>query len=199
MREWLNVARVLCPTRVNGPGARAAVWVQGCTLRCRGCFNPETHAHEARQLLDPRRLGESLAGEGVEGLTLLGGEPFQQAAASAALAEAARAGGLSVITYSGYAWSYLRDCRHPDVRRLVAASDVLVTGPWVEGLREPRPSLRGSTNQEFVLLTDRYRRADLDLDAEATAIEVRVGADGLVWTGQLGAVDRAALHGQAVV
>ena len=45
-------------SRANGPGPRAAVWFQGCTLGCPGCFNPDTHPHEPRLvILDDPVLG----------------------------------------------------------------------------------------------------------------------------------------------
>ena len=43
----LRLHRFIPRTEVEGPGARACVWVQGCHLACPGCFNPETHDYRA--------------------------------------------------------------------------------------------------------------------------------------------------------
>src|SRR5688572_13333358 len=65
---------------VNGPGARAVVWLQGCGLRCPGCFNPATHSFDRDRDKTVEEVAERvLACEGIEGVTFSGGEPFQQA------------------------------------------------------------------------------------------------------------------------
>ena len=97
----LRVASIVDETEAEGPGHRFAVWVQGCSLRCAGCCNPE--------MFDERR-GEPMAIESlaaripatVEGITLLGGEPFEQAAGLAELARRAHASGLTVMVFSGF-------------------------------------------------------------------------------------------------
>lgn len=179
----LNVAAVRRRTRTNGPGWRAAVWVQGCTVRCPGCFNPQTHPHQARRLWCPEKLADRLMCTEVEGITILGGEPFEQAAACARLARRARELGGTVVTYSGYTWAYLRRSTVPEVRDLLAASDLLIAGPFVQSRTNDGRGWHGSTNQEFVYLTDRYDdriRAQFD---QAPVVEV--WADGLVasWSG----------------
>jgi anaerobic ribonucleoside-triphosphate reductase activating protein len=186
----MNVARILRRSRVNGPGWRAAVWVQGCTLRCPGCFNPETHPHERRYLVDPLELADALAREDIEGVSLLGGEPFEQAEACARLAARVRAHGLSVVTYSGYTWEYLRRSTLPEVRELLAATDVLIAGPFVQRLANDGRGWHGSTNQEFVFLTDRYG-PDIHAQAgEIPVVEARGDGGWLHWTGIPDAADR---------
>jgi anaerobic ribonucleoside-triphosphate reductase activating protein len=187
---WLNVSAVRRRSRVNGPGLRNAVWVQGCSIRCPGCFNADTHPHAARSLFDPERLADQLAGEaGIEGVTLLGGEPFEQAAACARFARRARALGASVVTYSGYAAASLRAARLPEVRELLDATDLLIAGPFVRGRAHDGRGWHGSTNQEFVYLTDRYDdrvRAQFD---EVPVVEARVDGSVLDWTGIPAAAD----------
>ena len=79
----LRVAAIVGDTEAEGPGRRFAVWLQGCSIRCAGCCNPE--------MFDARR-GERWSidaliariPETVEGITLLGGEPFEQPDGAAA-------------------------------------------------------------------------------------------------------------------
>lgn len=190
---WLNVTAIRRRSRVNGPGLRNAVWVQGCSIRCSGCFNVDTHPHEARVLFDPERLADQLVGEeGIEGVTLLGGEPFEQAAACAKFARRARALGASVVTYSGHTAASLRAARLPEVRELLDATDLLIAGPFVQGRAHDGRGWHGSTNQEFVYLTDRYDDRVRAQFEQVPVVEARV--DGLLidWTGIPAESDRRA-------
>jgi len=191
----LNVAAVRPRTCVNGPGWRAAVWVQGCTIRCPGCFNPDTHPHVARQLWDPERLADVLLREDVEGVSILGGEPFEQAAACAALAHRVQLAGKSVVTYSGYTASALHAMALPAVRDLLAATDLLIAGPYVAAARNDGRGWHGSTNQEFVCLTTRYNLDILRAVDSVPVVEIRIDGARIDWTGIPGPTDLRYLRG----
>lgn len=168
-------------SRANGPGSRFVVWMQGCTLGCAGCFNPTTHdAAGGREVsIDELAAQMRVARDaGSEGLSLSGGEPLQQAAASAALLDAARALGMSTLAFSGYTIDEIRDLDGGPA--VLARLDVLVDGRYVASERLAT-GLRGSENQRIQLLTERYTCADV----EATPIaEIRIGRAGeIVLTG----------------
>ena len=114
----------------------------------------------------------------IEGLTLLGGEPFDQAGPLAALAEAVRAGGLSVMTFTGHVLEDLRAANHQDWDRLLAATDLLVDGPYLAQRPERRRPWIGSDNQRFWFLTDRYADLAGDLEAVPNRLEIRIAVDG---------------------
>lgn len=164
-------------SRANGPGRRFVVWVQGCTLGCAGCFNPLTHpaagptttvAAVASELALAARAGE------VEGLTLSGGEPMQQAPAALELLLAARRLGLSTLMFSGYTRAELEaQALGPAV---LAHLDVLIDGRYRADLRAGL-DLRGSSNQQVHRLTARYGEAEVAATPEA---EIRIAADGSV-------------------
>ena len=79
--ELLNLHRIVDTTAAEGPGLRCAVWTQGCSVRCPGCFNPQTWTTRGGTLLPwPELVSRVLAIDGIEGVTLLGGEPFDQPA-----------------------------------------------------------------------------------------------------------------------
>ncbi len=179
----LNVSAVRLRTLTNGPGLRSAVWVQGCSIQCPGCFNPGTHPHEANRLWDPDALAEQMMVVQVEGVSILGGEPFEQAAACARLARRARALGGSVVSYSGYTWPYLRDCRIPAVHELLEATDLLVAGPFVQSQANDGRGWHGSTNQEFVFLTKRYDESIREQFDRVPVVEVRTDGHTADWTG----------------
>ena len=156
--KLLNVHAVLDVSYANGPGPRAVVWIQGCCLGCQGCCNPLTHSHKPRMLLDSQWLaGAILALPGIEGLTISGGEPLEQAAAVGRLCRAVRRGGLSVMLFSGWTYEHIHRCGNQAVRNLLNQIDILVAGPFIQHLADSHLLWRGSRNQQIRFLTDRYR------------------------------------------
>src|SRR5687767_7992082 len=124
----LRVGARVPVTRVEGPGARYALWVQGCSIRCPGCCNPHLFDAALGSAMSVEALLAEVAAArpAIEGLTLLGGEPFDQAAALGRLAAGTRALGLSVMTFSGYTVEELRARSEAAVETLLRATDVLV-------------------------------------------------------------------------
>lgn len=171
----LNVARVLPRSEANGPGERFVVWVQGCSLACAGCWNPDTWAFERRELREVGALAaEIVATAGIEGVTFSGGEPFMQAPALAELARTVRDAGLSVFVFTGYE---LEELSKPHHRALLSLTDVLVTGRYVDSRRSLGLPWRGSTNQRVHFITSRY--SDVNME-HAPEVELRIGPDGTV-------------------
>lgn len=180
--DKLRIAAVVDVTLAEGPGARFAVWVQGCSLHCPGCCNPH--------MFDP--TGGHLPGTGdllsrvdavrdrIEGVTLLGGEPFEQAAALVPFAREVRRRGLTVVAFSGHLLEDLRTDRPPGSAALLAEVDLLVDGPYVAALPERERRWAGSANQRFHFLSGRISPGVEWIgpgDPERT-IELRIGADG---------------------
>lgn len=178
----LKVAMVVPRTEAEGPGLRYAVWVQGCPLRCAGCCNPEMLEFAGGEARDPEDMVEEACAAGVEGVSLLGGEPFAQADGLATLAEGARARGLSVMIYSGYTLAELRALAGEGPRRLLAAADLLVDGRFEARLRSQRRRFIGSDNQVLHFLSDRYRADDPRL-AGGNTVELRLRGGELLLNG----------------
>jgi anaerobic ribonucleoside-triphosphate reductase activating protein len=173
----LQLAQVAPCTQSEGPGRRFALWFQGCPLRCPGCCNPEmlpfrggTGVSVADLVMQVRLA----AGEqGVEGVSLLGGEPIAHAAGATALAKQVRALGLSVMVFSGYTLETIRTMPDPAVGDLLALTDILVDGPYIRDLPETRRRWIGSANQRVHFLSDRYR-ADDPCWRRSNTLEVRL-------------------------
>lgn len=157
---------------------RTAVWVQGCSIRCKGCINPHLFSTRGGAMVSPETIVSKALAAGVEGLTLLGGEPFDQAVACAALARRARESGLGVICFTGY----MREALECDevTASLVAEVDLLVDGPFQRDCPEDERSLVGSSNQRFIHLTSRY--ADYDPVKSRNRFELRIGPEGMIET-----------------
>jgi anaerobic ribonucleoside-triphosphate reductase activating protein len=169
----LNLHAIIPSSRVNGPGTRSVIFFQGCARACAGCFNPETHDFSLNKA---RSVDEVLMAvpQGAEGLTISGGEPFVQPQGLKALLTSARqTRGLSIIIYTGFTLEELRaDKARAAVLPLI---DVLVAGPFEIKKTEKTALARGSTNQTFHFLSERYNINDLYLPAR---LEVTIGVDG---------------------
>lgn len=142
-----------------GPGVRYCIWVQGCRRQCHGCLAPETwpldggEQHEVSDL-----AAEVLALPDLEGLTISGGEPFEQASALSELLKTLRVQrDLGVIVYTGYLLEELKSLASPENRfaDLLDLTDLLIDGPYISELDDGL-SLRGSSNQRVMALTNRY-------------------------------------------
>ena len=136
---------------VDGPGFRYALFVQGCHFRCPGCHNAHLQTCSGGMEMSINEvLRDIKANPLLDGLTLSGGDPFTQAAPCAALAEAVRGLGLSVVTFTGYLWEDLLTSGREDWLRLIEASDLIVDGPFVMALRDLDLRFRGSANQRLI-------------------------------------------------
>lgn len=173
----LRVAARVADTRAEGPFRRYALWVRGCSLRCAGCCNPELFEAEGPLTALAELTGELAAARarGVEGLTVLGGEPAEQAEGVGALCRSARALGLGVIVFSGFTIEELRGRRGGE--ELLAAVDTLVDGRFEAGLRGPRRRWIGSPNQRVIHLTPRYAEPTLWAGVDHAEIEVGPGGE----------------------
>lgn len=156
----LRIAQTVPDTEAEGPGKRFALWVQGCTLRCPGCCNPEMFAPDkGGQWVDTAELAKTiLATPGIEGISVLGGEPFQQPEALAELCALVRAGGLTVMIYSGYTLQELR--AQETSAKLLATTDLLVDGRYDQTKPEKSRRWIGSSNQVMHFLSPRYTAND---------------------------------------
>jgi anaerobic ribonucleoside-triphosphate reductase activating protein len=172
----LRIHAIKPRSRANGPGTRFVIWVQGCSLGCPGCFNPDTHAGGGPTTLVDDLVAriENEASE-IEGITVSGGEPFEQPQGLLALVEGVRARtALSVVVFSGFSRAEIE--ARPLGPTILNHLDVLIDGRYVDKLRVAR-GLKGSRNQSIVTLSSRYSAAQIDATPEA---EITIAADGTV-------------------
>lgn len=145
----LRVNRALFPVLSLGHGRRLALWLQGCSLGCRGCVTPHLWPPHGVAARPARVLARALVERfpGTEGVTLVGGEPFEQMEAVSAFGEEMTALGISDIgVYTGFTLQEL-DARWPG-RPWMAWVRWLVDGRYDASLAAD-DGWRGSTNQRM--------------------------------------------------
>lgn len=138
---------------VDGPGIRYSIFVQGCSHGCPGCHNPESHSPKGGELRSIESvLGGIRSNKLIAGVTLSGGEPFEQPHACATLVQHLKADGYNIWTFTGYLYEDLIKMSrvNPDIACLLDNIDVLVDGPFVEELKSLELDWRGSSNQRVI-------------------------------------------------
>lgn len=179
--DFLRIHSFVPRSRANGPGWRSVVWLQGCSLGCPGCFNPETHSVLGGHSVSVADLFVQIAAmsEQVEGITLSGGEPLQQPGGLRALLRRVRSEtDLSVVLLSGFSWHEVQSFPNSDEWRSLV--DVLIAGRYDFRQHLVR-DLRGSANKTIHFFSERYQQPDFD---RAPTSEVILNADGeIVVTG----------------
>lgn len=182
----LNVFKILKKTSAEGPGQRFCIWVQGCSLKCSGCFAKATWSHKENILYSVDELFsliEEMKNQ-IEGVTFLGGEPFEQAEALSVLAGKVKSIGLSVVTFSGNTYESLKVKGDMNIDSLLSNTDLLIDGPFVqEEIDYSRPWV-GSSNQKYRFLTDRYSLKDILM--AHNKVEIRINRNGSFFANGMG-------------
>lgn len=183
----LRLNKTHFPVTALGPGRRVGIWFQGCSIGCPGCISRDTWSAEGGTEVAVRDVLEwtaAAAPEGYDGVTISGGEPFQQPEALAALLDAFdRSRGpeseCDLLAYSGYSLNRLqREFPH-----ILNRLDAVIPGPFVQR-QAGGQRWRGSANQQIVPLSDlgrrRYGLPISDQQGGPVSIQVCV-SDGEVW------------------
>ena len=165
-------------TDVEGVGTRFAIWVQGCSIHCKGCANSHMWDFDSGTLYNTNDLINLISSykDRVEGVTFLGGEPLEQIEAVTEVSKAVQSFGLSVIVFTGYEYKSLE--HRADFQELIKYVDILIDGRYEQDKTDYSRPWVGSNNQNYYFLTDRYNESVI---AECkNKIEVRVSPDNKV-------------------
>jgi anaerobic ribonucleoside-triphosphate reductase activating protein len=158
---------------IYGPGIRYVIWTQGCNLACEGCWNKQFWPKGGTPATITDLVKEIRQVKGIEGITILGGEPLQQANATLELIRSVKALGLTVFMYTGYEPEEFDET----MQACFDSSDIVVTGRYIESQRNVVLRWRGSTNQVLHCPTGRYSLSELN---EQNEVEIVVNEDGTI-------------------
>jgi anaerobic ribonucleoside-triphosphate reductase activating protein len=177
----LFLSRLHFPVTTLGPGRRIGLWFQGCTIRCPGCISVDTWQTgqgETELSAVLQELGR-LAPD-ADGLTVSGGEPFEQPDALAAILHAWRSmSDRDVLVFTGHHMETISPwlSAHPGL------IDALVTGPFRSDLPQTL-ALRGSDNQDLQVLTAAgasFLAYDRPSNSSDRRLDVMFDAAGAAW------------------
>jgi anaerobic ribonucleoside-triphosphate reductase activating protein len=179
-KNMINLAGFVARSMVNGPGTRAVIWVQGCPIRCEGCFNTDFWSFTPKILVPVSQLAERVAAlKNIDGVTFSGGEPFAQAESLAILGGMVQDAGLSVITFTGFSFDKILRKKRPAWQHLLAVTDLLISGPYIPSL-DCRETLTGSSNQKIISLTNRISLRSSESRNNSEDIELIISRQGNV-------------------
>jgi anaerobic ribonucleoside-triphosphate reductase activating protein len=152
--------KIYCYARISmtetlGPNLRYGLWVQGCHKRCKGCMSQSSLSFAGGEPVSIDFLAADIMNiPNIEGITISGGEPFEQAKALAELVIAIRKHrDIGVIVYTGYLYHELES--KDNCIEFLKQIDLLIDGPYVASLDDGK-SLRGSSNQKVIDISGRY-------------------------------------------
>jgi len=183
----ISINKAHFPVTTLGYGKRIGIWTQGCSRGCAGCISRDTWAHDPGKMIPMETLlawCKSVGGQNVDGITISGGEPFEQDEALEALLIALRQWTdtlslpVDILCYSGMPYRVLQK----SFSNVLSHLDVLIPEPFLE--RQPTAHLRGSSNQRIVLLSDlgRSRYGDMGKDClQEKKFQIEVEPDGGIW------------------
>jgi len=169
-------------TDVEGVGTRFAVWVQGCSIHCKGCANSHMWDFENGTTYNVEDFIDLIKSykDKIEGITFLGGEPLEQIKPVTEICKAVQSIGLSVIVFTGFDYSDLKG--RQDFQELIKYVDILIDGKYEQDKTDYSRAWVGSSNQNYYFLTNRY---DESVITECkNRIEVRINPDNsIIMTG----------------
>lgn len=151
-RHYIWLHRIYHNSVVDGPGRRSVVQVAGCSIRCPGCYVPETHDRHNGKKVSISSILEEIVSKRHEndGVTILGGEPFDQSDSVAELVLRLKKLGFHIVVYTGNTIEKLTAKDDPSITNTLSRIDLLIDGPFESPLVADTGEYRGSSNQRLL-------------------------------------------------
>ena len=172
----INLSAVQRANYVNGPGRRFVVWVQGCHLGCPQCWNKHTWSFAPKnQVSVGSLLAQISAVDGLDGVTLTGGEPFLQPRPLAHLAQRIKSElNLSIQIFTGFE---MREITGRAQKKLLSLADVIVAGRY-----NPDMPNNGQAVYNFGVVHWAFNNTDVEVEIAPDGGVLLTGypSDGLI-------------------
>ena len=169
----VRIHKILKNTKVEGPFTRYCIWFQGCSRHCKGCWAKDTWDFKGGFEIDADELlDDILATKGIEGVTFLGGEPFEQPDTLIYLARSIKEPELGVVCFTG---NRLEEIKRKDILEYI---DLLIDGEFIEEEKDFSRPWVGSKNQKYHFLTDRYN--EKILTKYKNKVEINISKNGVI-------------------
>ena len=147
--QSIRISGIVEESIVDGPGIRLVVFTQGCKHNCKDCHNNHTHDFGGGYDISTDEVINLIkANPLLDGVTLSGGDPFEQAIACNNLAIEVKELGLNVITYTGYTFEQI--IKNEEHMKLLLNTDILIDGKFEVSHKDLTLPFRGSKNQRII-------------------------------------------------
>ncbi len=172
----LNVAHLLQNSTVNGPGLRDVIWVQGCSICCEGCINQKLWSYRSKYLIPVDKLLQRFTDRKgfIDGITISGGEPTEQAYALSYLLKGMKEQGFTTVVYTGHIYEELVEHGNEWIRKLLDYTDILIDGPFIKEQHTIDYNWRGSSNQRLILLSTTFNLTQIHQNPTQREIHIFV-------------------------
>jgi len=180
----LRVYNIVKNTKVEGPETRYCIWVQGCSKHCKGCQATHTWSHNGGRLYKVSDIIDDIKfhKNKIEGVTFLGGEPFEQSEALGIIAEEVQKMGLGVLCFTG---NLLEDLiKNKKHTKLIKNTDLLIDGAFEKDKVDYSRPWCGSSNQRYHFLSKRYNEEIFT--KYKNKVEVNINTNGIVFMNGMG-------------
>lgn len=149
----VRIGGIVTDSLVDGPGLRFVIFFQGCPHHCFNCHNKDSWDYNKGRLEDVNEIVKLWqTNKMIDGITFSGGEPFLQPASLFELIKKAKEDNLHVLIYTGYLYEDLISLNDETINNILAMSDILIDGPYIDSKRDVDLLYRGSSNQRIINL-----------------------------------------------
>lgn len=204
----IGISRVHYPVTTLGPGNRIGIWLQGCSIHCEGCISIDTWQFDVNKVtLDELKKVLNLWLPQCEGITISGGEPFDQEVQLIELLHFLKPHNKNILLYSGYSFTRIKD-KKTIQNKLI---DVLISEPY-DHTKGQTKRLLGSDNQKVHFLTtlgerdfktylEQPLRKKLDLQMVGETVWMAgIPLNGMKEIAQASKIDEVTIsHSQAII
>lgn len=157
----MQVERIIADVETLGPGKRICIWVNGCKRKCIGCVSPELQTFKPGNECDIIAVIAKFDLNETTGITISGGEPFEQTVALAELVRILKGKGVAdILVYTGYTIEQLqtRSVDTDATRYVLDNIGVLIDGPYIQEQNHNIGNLKGSDNQRIIFINEKLRQ-----------------------------------------
>ena len=154
----MRVERAVNYMTTLGPGNRLCVWVNGCSRGCKGCVSSRLQKIDEGTEVDIHEYFFGYNLSNIDGVTISGGEPFDQISELCRLVDYFRKRGVDdILVYTGYTYKELIEMKNPEVNTVLSQIAVLIDGPYIEELDDGLCNIKGSSNQNIYYLDPKVK------------------------------------------
>ena len=147
----LKIAKVINDSIVDGPGLRMVVFTQGCSILCDGCHNVGLQSfHGGTELNINTLLVKYRKNELLRGITITGGEPFDQVNELHYLVLQLVKNKIHTILFTGYTYETLLSIKNKKINEILMLADILIDGPFLKNKKNLNLKFMGSDNQRII-------------------------------------------------